>query len=111
MLSTDKVIMYSNMIKNGARDFENAKMEFKREWWNLGDIYGMNEFLKDLTAMANTPGDNGYIIVGLDKTGNFFDAPLPDDSAKLRGYIFKRIQEPIDVNSICLRSKMEKELQ
>lgn len=87
--------MYSDMLRNDEQ-VELSKVELKREWWDLSTKAGINEFLKDITAMANTPGDTGYIILGVDKTGQFYDSPIPVDSAKIRGIVCKHIQEPID---------------
>ncbi|MEH7419380.1 RNA-binding domain-containing protein [Neobacillus drentensis] len=71
-------------------------MEFKRGWWDFNQQTGINEFLKDITARANTSGDTGYIIIGIDKNGNFYDSPIPKDPIYLRGLVLKRVHEAMD---------------
>lgn len=47
---------------------ETPKIELKRSLWNLSAGKGKAEFVKDVTALANTPGGDGYLVVGvLDK--------------------------------------------
>ena len=59
---------------------ENAKVDFKREWYKKEDLRG--EFFKDMLALAN--GDIhsidkiAYLIIGIeDKNKNFFDFEAP----------------------------------
>ncbi len=59
---------------------ENAKVDFKREWYKKEDLKG--EFFKDMLALAN--GDIhsidkiAYLIIGIeDKNKNFFDFEAP----------------------------------
>jgi predicted HTH transcriptional regulator len=61
-----------NIIKNG----ENAKVDFKREWYKKEDLKG--EFIKDMLALTN--GDvhsidkTAYLIIGItDNTKEFYD--------------------------------------
>lgn len=60
----------------------------KRAWWNINDSDGQEEFIKNVTAMANTPGNDGYFKIGVDeKDGKLFDASFPsggkyDDPSK-----------------------------
>jgi hypothetical protein len=47
---------------------ETPKVELKRSSWELGTARGKAEFAKDVSALANTSGGDGYLIVGvLDK--------------------------------------------
>lgn len=96
MITSEDILKYSEWIKNGA-EIENPKLELKQQWWDLGDDLSQNEFLKDVTAMANTPGNTGYIIIGIDKKGELHDALIPIDSSKIRGIICKHIQDPMNI--------------
>ena len=101
MLKEEDLRIYVNMLKEGAKP-ENNKLDFKAKWWDMSHYVNLNseslnEFLKDLTAMANTPGDTGYIIVGLDEeTGSIKPAHIPLDQSKLQGIICRRVEEPFD---------------
>lgn len=65
---------------------ESLKFEFKYKWPNLKDPRELNEFLKDITAMANTYGPDGFIVYGFDDDAKkfndvqFTDCELKDDS-------------------------------
>jgi hypothetical protein len=96
LITSEEILKYSEWIKNGA-EIENPKIELKQQWWNLGEDLSQNEFLKDVTAMANTPGNTGYIIIGIDKNGELHDALVPIDPSKIRGIICKHIQDPMNI--------------
>lgn len=53
-----KSIIYQS--KEGLNK-EYSKFDFKKEWCNLKELKGINEFLKDTSAIANTFGPDGYI--------------------------------------------------
>ncbi|MGE5571664.1 MAG: RNA-binding domain-containing protein [Bacteroidota bacterium] len=56
---------------------EHRKLELKREWWDLSANPGEEEFAKDLAMLANTPGGDGIIVIGIDeKTGQVVSSPL-----------------------------------
>ncbi|MCR8559672.1 putative DNA binding domain-containing protein [Mucilaginibacter sp. BJC16-A38] len=83
---------------------ENLKIDCKSKWWDLKSIYGLNEFLKDTCAIANTFGLDGFIIIGFDdKTNSFTDTKFSDsglkDSAELRNVLIKRIDIVFDLNT------------
>ncbi|OAA93538.1 AlbA family DNA-binding domain-containing protein [Clostridium coskatii] len=96
MITSEDIKKYSEWIKNGA-EIEDPKMELKQEWWNLNSDLPTNEFLKDVTAMANTPGSTGHIIIGIDKHGELHNANIPIDPSKIRGIICKHIQDPMNI--------------
>lgn len=102
MINESKIQEYIRTIKNGGI-IENPKLDLKREWWDFTDDKGAYEFVKDTTALANTPGSNGYIIIGIDeKTGDICDAPFPtqskyNDPTKLGNLIYSKVQEPFTV--------------
>lgn len=56
---------------------ENPKLDFKREWYKLDTPDGIADFLCDTSAMANTFGLDGFIIIGLDeKNCSLLDSPI-----------------------------------
>lgn len=101
MLTADEISMYIDMIRAGAM-CENEKLDFKLKWWDLKDFkkmdsLGTNEFLKDITAMANTPGGTGYIVVGVgEEHGTLQDAYIPMDQTYLKGIVYRRVELPFD---------------
>ncbi|WP_046214797.1 AlbA family DNA-binding domain-containing protein [Paenibacillus wulumuqiensis] len=104
MLNTSDILNISRQIKAGAQ-YENPRRELKREFWkvftkeNKRDEEGQSEFVKDLTAMVNTPGPDAYFIIGIDgETGEIYDTRLPIDSAKLTDIIYRKLQDSFDVN-------------
>ncbi|WCN36484.1 helix-turn-helix domain-containing protein [Aneurinibacillus uraniidurans] len=104
MLKEEDVIRYIEMAR--AREkVENPKIELKREWWKLEGVEGQEEFIKDVAAMVNTPGEDGYFIIGIDEeNGELYDAPFPsegkyNDPAKLGQLVYRKIQEPMTIES------------
>lgn len=112
IIDTKKVERYIKIIKSGG-EVENNKIEFKSEWWDLDTNHGQHEFIKDVVAMANTPGKDGYIVIGINsETGEINDSPFPkkgkiNDPAKLYDLVFKKVQEPMDIDhqNILLEDK------
>ncbi|WP_312124509.1 AlbA family DNA-binding domain-containing protein [Lysinibacillus boronitolerans] len=102
MINEAKIHEYIRIIKTGGK-IEDPKLDIKKEWWDFSDDKGAFEFVKDTTALANTPGKNGYIIIGIDeKTGEVYNAPFPtqnkyNDQTKLGNLIFSKVQEPFTV--------------
>lgn len=96
MITSEDILIFSELLKNDT-EIENPKIEIKEKWWDLSDDFGKNEFLKDVTAMANTPGETGYIIVGISKNGELQDTSIPIDPSKIRGVICKSVQDPMNV--------------
>lgn len=39
-------------------------MDFKTKWYDLTNETEINEFVKDTSAIANTPGLHGFIVIG-----------------------------------------------
>lgn len=82
---------------------ENYKFDFKRNWYDLSEEIQLNEFLKDISAMANTPGPDGFIVIGFDDKTKTFSPSLFSDS-KLRdkneivGILIRRIDHAFDIN-------------
>jgi hypothetical protein len=89
--------------QNGL-EIENPKVDFKRQWYDLSDSDGINEFLKDTTAIANTVGFDGYIIIGFDdKKNEFYDATFSNsklkDSSQIPDIIIRGCSNLFDVNT------------
>lgn len=86
--------VFSN-IQPGA-SLENPKLDFKAKWYDLKDEEDINEFLKDSSAIANTPGLDGFIVIGYDEkrdvySPSFFkDCKLKDDN-ELTNLLIKRL--------------------
>ena len=60
---------------------ENAKVDFKREWYKKEDLKG--EFIKDMLALANGDVDSidktAYLIIGVeDENKKFFNFKVPN---------------------------------
>lgn len=55
--------------------------------------------MKDLVALANTPGPTGYLVIGLQENGDIYNSPFRnsglDDESKLRSLVVKRVAEPV----------------
>ena len=86
----------------GGLEIENPKCDFKAKWYNLKIPKDINEFLKDTSAIANTFGLDGLIIIGYDsKQKSFIQASFCDsnlrDTSNLNDIINKRIDRLFDI--------------
>lgn len=85
-------------------DKESLKFDFKYEWYDLKSLKGINEFLKDVTAMANTYGLDGFIVMGFDerrkqyKPARFEDSGLKDTN-EINNIIIKRVSHLFELNT------------
>lgn len=58
-------------------EIENSKFDFKLKWYLLSDEHGKNEFVKDLSAIANTYGPDGFLVIGYnDRMKTFETSPF-----------------------------------
>lgn len=77
-------------------DKENPKLDFKSKWYDLKKVEDINEFLKDSSAIANTPGLDGFIVIGFDDrkkifcSAKFSDSNL-NDSNELNGMLIRKL--------------------
>ena len=92
-------------IKQSAEglEIENPKCDFKAQWYDLSNKKGINEFLKDTSAIANTFGLDGLVIIGYDnKTNKYHDTTFRDsklsDTSKITDLINKKIDRLFDIN-------------
>lgn len=90
--------------KNGLQVEEN-KIELKNEWYNFDDKGNKkkveSEFLKDMTAIANCFGPEGYLIIGInEKTGETKNSPFREcglrDLTEIRNLVVKNVDKPYD---------------
>lgn len=87
-----------------GQEIENNKIDFKLKWYDLTSKKGEYEFLKDTSAIANTFGLDGFIIIGYDpKTKQFNPSRFSDcgkkDPADLMGFVSKKIDRLFDFNT------------
>lgn len=87
----------NQLILDAREDDEGVAREFKRQWWDFRVNKSADEFLRDVSAMANaTTRDERYIFIGL-KTGLLTAAPLPCDEAEIQQRL-SRITPPPHVD-------------
>lgn len=90
-----------------GQEIERNKIDFKYEWYDLTDIKGINEFLKDTTSIANSVGPGGFIAIGFDEKGKRFkDSKFEDcklrDYSDISGIFAKRLSNIINTEFITL---------
>lgn len=88
-------------IKDGDK-VEKTKLELKRQWYDFANSRNKKlvvcEFLKDIVALANTPGPEGYLIIGIDeKTGEIFHSPFQECGLPDTSELFKLIVKSVDL--------------
>lgn len=91
-------------------EVESPKIDFKRNWYDLSKKRGVNEFVKDTSAIANTIGLDGFIIIGYDdKEKEFFNTKFSEskisDSARIPDMIIKKCSEGFTVNTYDFKFK------
>lgn len=90
------VTSYIKQSDNGL-DVENPKCDFKKCWYDLTELKEINEFIKDTTAIANTFGLDGFIIIGYDvKTKVFNSTTLLDSKLKDSSQIIDLLNKRVD---------------
>ncbi len=83
---------------------ENSKFDFKRVWYDLKDEQGAQEFIKDSSAIANTYGPDGCIVIGFDdKAKEFTDVTLPIDPSEIINLINKRVDRLFEINTYDIK--------
>ena len=80
---------------------ETPTIDFKQAEYSLGKVYNKNEFLKDISAMANHPSDEKkYIFIGVvEKDGlahSFVSIPKLTDQSKYQQFIENNIEPQIN---------------
>lgn len=78
---------------------ETRKTDFKRDQYRLDTDYLKSKFVKDILCIANAPGDDGYIILGVKaekgKPGKVIGILHHHDSADLAGIVNGAVEAPI----------------
>ena len=95
---TDMIIQSIN-----NQDVEHPKFDFKRKWYDLKSAKDIIEFVKDTTAIANTFGLDGLIVIGFDeRTKEFHNAKFSDsglkDKTELDSILIRRISNSFEIN-------------
>jgi len=90
----DYLLSIIEKVRNGI-NVEGTNIDIKRQWWNLKQ--DLDEFLKDITSMANTHTGDSIIIIGVDKKGVLYDASLPFDEASLQAKHKDKIDPKITI--------------
>jgi hypothetical protein len=107
MTTKEVEAMVKSYIDQANNDLskENIKFDFKLKWYALKEETKkeLMDFLKDVSAIANTPGLDGVIAIGFsDKDKTFQDTILKDSGAKdsneINGLISSNIDRAFDIN-------------
>jgi len=96
--------LVERLISNSAAgmEVENPKVDFKKKWYELSKKSGIYEFIKDTTAIVNTIGPDGFIIIGYDEgSKTFHDSSFKKsklrDTSNLNGIITKHVSYPFEL--------------
>lgn len=86
---------YIEMAKRN-QSVESDKLDFKRQWYNLKDDKDVMEIMKDTSAIANTPGGDGYIVLGVDSKGKIYDTTFSDSGLSDEKYFHDMFNKHMD---------------
>jgi len=90
----DEILLFESLLKTT----EVKKVDFKRSQYRLDNDILKSEFVKDILCMANAPGGEGYIVLGVSAQGEQRDVvgiSTHRDSALLEELVASVIEEPI----------------
>lgn len=93
-MTTELLLSLIEKAKKGI-GIEGSNLDLKWKWWDMRSE--LDEFLKDVCSMANTPSGDSYIIVGLKENGATQDAPLPDNEAHIQSKHKDKIEPRIPI--------------
>lgn len=79
---TDKYILSIIEKAKSGINVEGTNLDLKQKWWDLQN--NLDEFIKDICSMSNTATGESCIIIGVDKYGGIYNAPLPMDEASIQ---------------------------
>ncbi|MEW6144855.1 MAG: ATP-binding protein [Thermodesulfobacteriota bacterium] len=87
-------------IKDGGT-VENKKLELKSKWYDLKDADQRMNFCRDVSAIANTIGLEGYLIIGInEKNGAITNSPFKEsglnDKSEISGLLRKYVNPEPD---------------
>lgn len=82
---------------------EYTKFDFKAKWYDLNNEKQQNDFIKDSSAMANTFGLDGLIVIGFDeKSKEFHQTKFAysgyNDTSRIYSLLSKRLSVPFAID-------------
>lgn len=91
---TDAILLFESLLKTA----EIKKVDFKGSQYRLDTDILKSEFVKDILCMANAPGGDGYIVLGVSAQGEQREVvgiSTHHDGASLEELVASVIEEPI----------------
>ena len=91
---TDATLLFESLLKT----IEMKKVDFKSSQYRLDTDTLKSEFVKDILCMANAPGGDGYIVLGVSAQGEqrgVVGISTHHDGASLEELVASVIEEPI----------------
>lgn len=84
---------------NTSSHQESNKLDFKLKWYELNDVKGKNEFLKDCCSIINSyGGGHGFIVIGYgEKKKVFKDAEISNSGFNDDKYLIDIIRSKVDM--------------
>ena len=105
-MSLDEIVVritsYVSQAQTGF-EIESPKVDFKREWYDINQPKSLMEFIKDTSAIANTFGPDGFIIIGYDdKKKTFHNCSFSHsglkDTSSITDIINKHVERLFSIN-------------
>ena len=97
--------LFESLLQSG----EIRKTDFKRDQYRLDSEYFKSKFVKDILCMANAPGDDGYIVLGVKsergKPGEVVGISDHRDSAELAEIVNGVVEAPIQFEYHAIKYK------
>ena len=97
-MSTDMMRDIGLLFESLLKSPEVRKVDFKGSQYRLDTDILKSEFVKDILCMANAPGGDGYIVLGVSAQGEqreIVGISTHHDSASLEELVASVIEEPI----------------
>lgn len=90
------------------RQSELKKVDFKEKQYRLDNDLLKSKFIKDILCMANTPGGDGYILLGVRNSDRkVVGVTSHHDSAMLESLVGSVVEEPIDLEYYQIKCESE----
>jgi len=88
---------------------EIRKIDYKRDQYRLDNDFLKSQFIKDVLCIANAPGDDGYILLGVEsekgKPREVVGISKHYDSSDLEQLVNSKIESPIQFDYCALKYK------
>ena len=98
-------LLFAQLLKTT----ELRKVEFKERQYRLDNDVLKSHFVKDILCMANAPGEDGYILLGVrEKPREVVGISTHHDSAMLAGIVAGVIEEPIHFEYFPITHKVKR---